>query len=130
MPHSDPIYDIELPIGYKSQYILSLIPLFGLVVSCITCIVNVKKLDRSYIWTWLKFSLIPILIFSIVCPLCIYLITTEDDSRTVLILSTVLLSYLSIVGIAFGMVWAELKVVSKLQLKSAKEKYVEKREDD
>ena len=130
MPHRDPIYDIELHIGYKLQYLLSLIPFFGLVVSCITCIINVKRLDCSSVWTWLKLSLIPILIFCIVCPLCIYLITIEDDSRTVFIVSTALLSYLSIVGIAFGMVWAELKVVSKLQLKSAKEKNVEKREDE
>ena len=130
MPHRDPIYDIELPIGYKLQYLLSLVPLFGLVVSCVTCVINVKRLDRSYIWTWMKFSLIPILIFCVVCPLCIYLVTTEDDSRTVFIVSTVLLSYLSIVGIAFGMVWAELKVVGKMKLRSSKEKYVEKREDD
>ena len=130
MPHSDPIYDIELPIGYKVQYLLSLIPFFGLIVSCVTCIINIKQLNRAKILSWLKLTLIPILIFCIVCPLCIYLITTEDDSVVVFAVSTALLSYLSIVGISFGMVWAELKVIGKWRTIVDKDKLIEKQKDE
>ena len=130
MPHRDLMYDVELPINYKLQYLLSLIPVFGLFVSCITCIINLKKLNRTTILSWLKLSLIPILILCIVCPLCIYLITTEDDSVVVFAVSTALLSYLSLVGIAFGMVWAELKVIGKWRMIVAKDKLIEKQKDE
>ena len=114
MPHRDLIYEIKLPIGINLQYLLSLIPILGFFVSIITCIKNIRKIQRAAVFSWWIQSFLLIVMYCLLCALCIWIFAILLTENTVVFaIMSAFVTYISIVGISFVMIHVEKKVVIK-----------------
>ncbi|MCH5151239.1 MAG: hypothetical protein J1F65_01080 [Clostridiales bacterium] len=115
MPNNDLRDDIQLSISTKLQYWLSLIPIFGWFFSIFTCLINIRKIKRSAVFSWWIQGLLPVFGFCLLCALLIWLCAVLFVENGVLFaVLAALATYLSLVGMSFGMIFIEKKVAKKL----------------
>ena len=127
MPHRDPIYDIALPVGINKQYLLSLIPAFGFVTTVVTCLINIRKIKRSAAFSWWIQSFLPIVLYSLMLALIIWLCAVFISGALFVALVAVA-TYMVLVGMCFAMILVEKKLVLKLSAEAAQEKSIDEQE--
>ena len=129
MPHRDPVYEIQLPVGINKQYMLSLIPAIGFMLSILTCLKNIRQINRSEVFSWwiqsFLFIVMYCLLLAVIIWLCVIFLT---DYVVLRIVCLAFATYLSIVGMSFALIYVEKKIVVKEFYKTAKEKFSDEQE--
>ena len=130
MPHAEPIYEMKLPVGINKQYLLSLIPIFGFIVSIVTCLKNIRQINRSEAFSWWIQSFLYILMYCLLLALIIGLCVAFLTGYAVLFpICLAVAAYICFVGMSFAMIHVEKKVIIKGYSKAAKEKFRDEQEE-
>lgn len=99
-------------ISIKLQYVLASIPFVGLLIAWITSMLNISKLDRTVIFKWFIFTMLPTLAVFAIFFVVLYYCNLE--SKDLQIAFNVIFSYIMFVICAFISIAIECAVIKKL----------------
>ena len=102
----------KMSVSVKIQYLLAIIPYLGILIAWITSLLNISKLDRTVIFKWFIFTMLPTLaVFAIFFVILYYCNLESKDLQTAF---NVIFSYIMFVICAFISIAIECAVIKKL----------------
>ena len=105
---------VEIPISFKTQTYLALVPYFGFFLVVFTSFYNIYKIKNSlYIGIFFLLALLPCALFLLIATMLFYFFIIGQEPTLSIILSLILF-FVTMLCMAITCLWIEKNMINKI----------------